>query len=85
MRHEVPIRNKLYVLKNVAHSLRAEIFNEKLSKKGKFQAMFWQQGVMGKMHIKDMDYNETIRLIAELYSKKKDRTFTFNFSHTTRQ
>ena len=71
LKHEVPIRNKMYVLKNIAHELRAECFKETEKKKKKFQAMAWQKNITGTEHIADMNYEQVIAFITELYCKKK--------------
>jgi hypothetical protein len=69
--HKVPIRNKMYVLKNIAHELRAECFKEAEKPKRKFQAMAWQKNITTKEHIADMGYEEVVAFISELYCKKK--------------
>jgi hypothetical protein len=69
--NEVPIRNKMYVLKNIAHELRAEAFKEATKPKRKFQAMAWQKNITGTEHIADMNYEQTLEFIVELYCKRK--------------
>ena len=70
-KHEVPINNKMYVLKNIAHELRASCFKETEKKKRKFQAMAWQKNIMKTDHIAEMNYEQVIDFITELNCKKK--------------
>lgn len=49
--------------------MREEVFEENADPKNKQKAHNWMNGVMGKHHIKDLGYEETIHLIAELECK----------------
>lgn len=64
----------MYVLKYIAHELREEVFeenNKERHQQNKKKAQAWMNSITGKYHIREMNWDETVRLVAELYCKGK--------------